>query len=354
MRSVTELPLHGGKAPRWLFGRMVKLSKAISYVIIDDFGADELIRRLADPNWFQALSCAIGYDWHSSGTTTVTMGALREALNDSGSVYIAGGKGKAGLNTPSDIIKGADALSVTGSIKDLQEKSRIAAKIDSALVYDDVGIYHHTLVFSRSGKWSVVQQGMSKKGSTAIRFQWYSDLVDEKDTANEPHSSIASRYRTSSLDLTNHENKWARESSKEALEEYDRMLNRSYPERHSIVMSMDMSKRAREMIARANELDPRSYNDLLLVKGVGRATLRSLAFVASLIYDRELAYRDPVMYAYNLGGKDRIPFEINRDTYDGVCRSMQDIIENAKIETNEKYKVLKRLNGSLASRAGKA
>ncbi|HIH50457.1 TPA: DUF763 domain-containing protein, partial [Candidatus Micrarchaeota archaeon] len=71
MRSVTELPLHGGRAPRWLFGRMVKLSQAISTVIIDEFGPDELVRRIADPNWFQALACAIGYDWHSSGTTTV-------------------------------------------------------------------------------------------------------------------------------------------------------------------------------------------------------------------------------------------------------------------------------------------
>jgi hypothetical protein len=30
-----------------------------------------------------------------------------------------------------------------------------------------------------------------------------------------------------------------------------------------------------------------------------------------------------------------------------VVRKMQGIIENAKIETNEKYKVLKRLNGSM-------
>ena len=69
---------------------------------------------------------------------------------------------------------------------------------------------------------------------------------------------------------------------------------------------------------------------------MGRATLRSLAFVSALIYEKELAYRDPVMYAYNLGGKDRIPFKINKKTYDSVCRSMNDIVENARIETGEK------------------
>lgn len=347
MHSVTELPLHGGKAPRWLFSRMVKLSEAISFVIMDDFGPDELVRRLADPNWFQALSCAVGYDWHSSGTTTVTMGALKEALNGSGDIFIAGGKGKAGLKTPSDIVKGTDSLSIPGRSDYLKEKSRLSAKIDSALVYDNIGIYHHTIVFSKSGKWSVVQQGMSKDSNIAVRFQWFCDLVDEKDTANEPHSSITSSHRAKSLDLTSNDNGWVRKSENEALGEYNRILAKSYPERHHIDMELDMSKRARDVIAKANDIDPKSYNDLLLIKGVGRATLRSLAFVSSLIYDKELAYRDPVMYAYNLGGKDKIPFPVPKKTYDDVIRNMQGIVENAKIETNEKYKVLKRLNRSM-------
>jgi hypothetical protein len=112
-------------------------------------------------------------------------------------------------------------------------------------------------------------------------------------------------------------------------------------------MDIDMSKRARDTIKRANDIDPEDYKELLLIKGVGRATLRSLAFVSALIYEKELAYRDPVMYAYNLGGKDKIPFEINRNTYDSVCKSMGDIIENAKLENNDKYKMLKRLSNSI-------
>jgi uncharacterized protein len=347
MHAVTELPLHGGRAPRWLFGRMVKLSKAISYVIMDDFGTDELITRLADPNWFQALACAIGYDWHSSGTTTVTMGALKEALNDSGEIYIAGGKGKAGLKTPSDIVEGVDALSIPGKTKELQETSRLSAKIDSSLVYDNIGIYHHTLAFSKSGRWTVVQQAMSSKSDMAVRFQWSDAIINKNDIASEPHSSIASNYHTNSLDITSRHNDWVRESGGEALEHYKKII--SYPQRHHIDMDVDMSKRAKEVITRANEIDPKNYKNILLIKGMGRATLRSLAFVSSLIYDKELAYRDPVMYSYNLGGKDRIPFKINKKTYDDVCRKMGDIIENAKMENNEKYNALKRLNTSLNS-----
>ncbi len=351
MHSATELPLHGGKAPRWLFSRMVKLSKAISFVIMDEFGPDELLKRIADPYWFQALSCAIGYDWHSSGTTTVTMGALREALNDSGEVYVAGGKGKTGLKTPEHITEGVDVLSITSEEQGFKELSKLSAKVDSSLVYDNIGIYHHNFVFSRSRKWAVVQQGMFTGSNMATRFQWFSDFVDKKDLANEPHSCVHTELHKSSLDLTNESNSWARASSVEALQEYNQMLTHSYPSRHNIRFNIDLSKRAQEVIHRANELEPKDFRELLLVKGVGRATVRSLAFVSSLIYDRELAYRDPVVYAYNLGGKDKIPFEINRKTYDSVVSSMEHIIDSARIETDEKYYILKRLNKAVTNTA---
>jgi len=93
---MANLPLHGGKAPKWLFKRMVNLSKAIIEVFIYEYGNKEFLRRISDPFWFQALSCVLGYDWHSSGTTTVTCGALKEAINPHDYGFaLAGGKGKA-------------------------------------------------------------------------------------------------------------------------------------------------------------------------------------------------------------------------------------------------------------------
>jgi hypothetical protein len=347
MHYATTLPLHGGKAPRWLFERMVKLGGEISTVIIDEFGPDELLRRISDRDWLQALACTIGYDWHSSGTTTVTMGALKEALNGSGEIYVAGGKGKAGTNTPKDIIEGTDRLSISGSAEKFAEYSRLAAKIDASMTYEDIGIYHHTFAFSRSGKWAVVQQAMKRNSDRAIRFQWFSDLVDDRDIANEPHSAVASSMRATTLDMTNSENKWAREGLPAALEDYDRVVSGSYPDRHGIIQNIDVSRRGREMIRKAGELEPGDYRQLLLIRGVGRSTLRSLAFVASLIYDRELAYRDPVAYSYNVGGKDGIPFRVNRSGYDSLIGCMKDIIDQAHLEKGEKYGALRRLDAYL-------
>ena len=104
--GVANLPLHGGKAPKWLFKRMVKLSRGITDVVIHEYGRDELLRRLSDPFWFQALSCVLGYDWHSSGTTTVTCGALNEAIDPQEHGFaMAGGKGKASRKTLEQIGK---------------------------------------------------------------------------------------------------------------------------------------------------------------------------------------------------------------------------------------------------------
>ena len=78
--GTANLPLHYGRAPRWLFQRMTHLAREITLVILEEFDAAEMLRRLSDPFWFQSLGCVLGFDWHSSGVTTTTCGALKEAL----------------------------------------------------------------------------------------------------------------------------------------------------------------------------------------------------------------------------------------------------------------------------------
>src|SRR4030042_5529737 len=99
------LPLHGGKAPYWLFSRMKKLSREIIMLMVSEYGAGEVLERISDPIWFQALGCVLGFDWHSSGLTTTVCGALKEGLRglerDSG-LCVAGGKGKTSRRPPAE------------------------------------------------------------------------------------------------------------------------------------------------------------------------------------------------------------------------------------------------------------
>jgi len=53
MRTRTEtaqLPLPGGRAPAWLFGRMVQSAREISIHVVTEFGPEGMLRRLSDPN----------------------------------------------------------------------------------------------------------------------------------------------------------------------------------------------------------------------------------------------------------------------------------------------------------------
>lgn len=44
--GTANLPLHYGKAPPWLFGRMTRLAREITIAIVTEFGAVEMLRRL--------------------------------------------------------------------------------------------------------------------------------------------------------------------------------------------------------------------------------------------------------------------------------------------------------------------
>lgn len=113
--GVTDLKLHPGHAPSWLTKRMKGLSKQIFRILIDDFGRSEALKRLGNPFWFQCLSHTLGFDWNSSGTTTVTCGILKDVLGEKFGIEVAGGKGKTSLKTPEEIKDKSRNLSLNWS-----------------------------------------------------------------------------------------------------------------------------------------------------------------------------------------------------------------------------------------------
>src|SRR5919206_1429225 len=101
-----DLPLHGGRVPQWLAERMTLLGTAIAESVLHHYGPSELLSRLSDPFWFQALGCVMGMDWHSSGITTSVLGALKRGLNPRAhelGVYVCGGRGRHSRNTPAEL-----------------------------------------------------------------------------------------------------------------------------------------------------------------------------------------------------------------------------------------------------------
>jgi hypothetical protein len=209
--GIANLPLHYGQAPRWLFDRMVKLAREITIAIVADYGPEEMLRRLSHPYWFQAFGCVLGYDWHSSGVTTVLCGALKEGIKglerDLG-FFVAGGKGRTSRHTPVELENWGELISLDST--PLVYASRMSAKVDSAAIQDGYQLYHHTFFFTRRGWWAVVQQGLNEKNRYARRYHWLGEAV--ASFVNEPHSAILSEARGQALNLVASESDPARYS----------------------------------------------------------------------------------------------------------------------------------------------
>jgi len=370
-----SLPLHGGNAPSWLTGRMQKLAKEVSSIIIDECGVDAFLARLSDPFWFQALGCVLGYDWHSSGVTTVVTGVLKTALSaENHGLVVCGGKGKTSRKTPSEIAQVAEEFGFSeDKTQSLVYASKMAAKVDNAAIQSGYQLYHHAFFVTENGKWTIVQQGMSAADKTARRYHWLSDAV--RSFVEEPHSAIVcDTARPTVLNMTAPESQGSRKASVDLSKEPTRKLihlaeNSTPPKernQQSLHQWLPTSKSGEDRklafldmprninwtaLSEAYELQPSNYEELLNISGVGPATVRGLALIAELVYGEEPSWKDPVKYSFAFGGKDGVPYPVNRAAMDESIQILKDAVQSAKMGDEEKVRALEGLRRFVAKDA---
>jgi len=333
---------------------MAKLARAVGEAVIMEYGGRELLRRLSDPIWFQALGCVLAFDWHSSGLTTTTCGALKLALSpEEHGIGVAGGKGAASRKAPAEIAALGEKLPLSDQkISSLQRASFLSAKVDSACVQDSHELYHHTIFFSEKGEWCVVQQGMKPSAGTARRYHWLGENVD--CFVEEPHAGIAAQGREGMvLDLTSGENAAARKASVDLIKDNPAHLKRYFsgqrtladielPARHEL-LPIDISQEGWAELQRAYELQPKDYEELVSLRGIGRSKLRALALLSQLLFGTPLDWSDPARYSFAHGGKDGIPFPVQKKDYDHSIQVLKQAVESAKVGEAERLRALKRL-----------
>lgn len=346
-----DLPLHGGRAPRWLFARMVRLSREILLLLAEEFGTFEVLRRLSDPHWFQALGCLLGFDWHSSGLTTTTCGALKEALKEVGpelGLFAAGGKGAASRQTPDEITSWAEKLGIEAA--PLVYASRMSAKVDSAALQDGFQIYHHTFFFDRNGNWCVVQQGMKESVHLARRYHWFSAGL--QSFVVEPHSGVVGEKSSLVLNLVAKEAEPARTVIPELAQrppdhlvrELSHLKSLKLPERHALLLSDINPRRLESVFLRTYEAQAENFEALLGVPGLGAKGLRALALLSELVYGAPASFRDPARFSFAHGGKDGTPYPVDRATYDKTIAVLEQAIRRARLGEREELAALRRLS----------
>jgi len=377
-RGIATFTLDYGKCPRWLFDRMVKLGREMVWVITREYGPDEFIRRIADPVWFQSLGTVLAFDWNASGLTTILTAALKEAIrgNERGlGLFICGGKGKTSRKTPDEIMDWGNILSLPApKVDNLVYNSKMAAKVDSALVQDGFQIYHHSFFFSKNGAWAVVQQGMNTVNLTARRYHWYSEKIT--DLVCEPHSGIISQIRVPALNLTAQESTNTRKISTELVQgnyqglmkdieiirKYSSSLsqmvslrqgqaqvnllhleNKEFHRHPVLTENFSKSKYLERILNKVCETKPATYEELLAQEGVGPKTMRALSLVSEVIYGAKPSYEDPARYSFAHGGKDATPYPVDRRTYDESIAFFSRVVQKMRLSFTQKRAILAKL-----------
>jgi hypothetical protein len=345
--------------------RMLKLAKEIVNILIEEQGTTKLLQRLSDPHWFQAFGCVLAYDWHSSGVTTVVTGILKNVLSpEEHGIAVCGGKGKTSKRTPSDIDAVGEKFRFSEhTIHNMKHISKLTAKVDNAAIQAGYQLYHHAFLITRDKEWSVIQQGMSNDDRTARRYHW----LNKKLTSFviEPHNAIVGDVRRKiALNMTAKNSEGARRVSvdiaKEPTSKIMRLFKATRPLHQKSLQewlpegagdplqlsfeALNMPRNIRwKTMKRIYEFQPRNFEELLSLDGVGPATVRGLALVAELIYGEKPSWKDPVKFSFAYGGKDGVPFPVDCKAMDESIQLLQQAVQEAKIGDKEKRRSLQRL-----------
>jgi hypothetical protein len=303
--GAADLPLHYGYVPKWLAERMAKLGFAITESIITEYGKEEMLRRLSDPFWFQSFGAVMGMDWHSSGITTSVLGALKRAVNPHAKelgIYICGGKGKFSKQTPDELLRIADSTGLDGN--ELVRCSKLSAKVDNTAVQDGFQLYTHNFILSNTGEWTVIQQGMRTEDKTARRYHWHSKNI--KSFVEEPHTGVCGVNQGSILNLTAAEANTTRKgilqiNSGAPGEIMNAFQHLKMPSHHDVQARDVNLKRLGSILWLAHENQPKDFESLLLLQGVGPRTIQSLALVSEVIHGSPTRFKDPARFSFALG-----------------------------------------------------
>jgi uncharacterized protein len=346
--GVADLPLHGGRVPAWLAERMATLGTAIAESVTYHYGRAELLSRLSDPFWFQALGSVMGMDWHSSGITTSVMGALKKGLNPKAhelGIFICGGRGRHSRDTPQELRAIADRISMDGDA--LVRTSRLTARIDNNAIADGFQIYLHTFVLTADGDWAIVQQGMNEASRLARRYHWHSAAV--RDFTADPHTAIVGEPAGMIRNLVDRRARpaqdalltIARSDPAQTMAEVRKLV---MPAHHDVRREDVNAKRLGSVLALAHERDLRDFASFLLLEQLGPRTLQSLALVAEVVHGTPTRFADPARFSFAHGGKDGHPFPVPLKTYDESIAVLRRALDAAKLGHSDKLQGFSRLD----------
>ncbi len=356
---MAELRLCEGHIPQ--YKEMVELAKPLIEIMVEDLGKRKTIERFSDPFWFQSLACAMGFEHNYTGATTVTIKAIKEALQQDGEIFIFGGKGKEAINTPREI----EASRLRGKTKHkLIDISKQTAKADNSLLQDSYDLYFHAII-TDGDNYTVINQGMNEKEQLVRRYHWY----NPKDFEDVGLRTLTFKQ---SLDLESEDNKEIKKAIVDLVKDenpkkiirkalvlrnsYELYLRKMRPlwvsneekvlfeKISSVPYHLYFPKKLNEEALYVAHETARDFKDLIMQKNIGKNTIRGLAYLSSLIYGKEFLWENPQRYCYAYGTKASKPWYVERHAMKESASYLKELVSSMNIDKKKRKNILMRLS----------
>jgi len=342
------MPLHFGRVPSFLTERMGKMGDAIVESIVDNYGKSEVLTRMSDPNWFQALGAVMGMHWNSSGVTATVLGSLQRQINPKArslGLYILGGKGKRMGWSTKQINRVSENHGLSG--QELVHACNLTRRIDNNAVQDGYGLYQQYFILSDEGEWTSISQGMNRRTRRARRYHWHSPTV--RSFVEQPHTGIVGIERQQVLNLVDQDagtlrNNIVSLSQDRPKEVIEALRSLDLPDRHDVQKSDVNLARLGSVLNLAYNRDVEKFDDLVMMHGVGPRTLKALAMASEVIHGDATRFDDPARFSFAVGGKDGRPHPIDEKSFDETVSMLQNSVDSAKLGDKDKSAALKRLH----------
>ena len=342
------MPLHFGRVPSFLTERMGKMGNAIVESIVENYGKSEVLTRMSDPNWFQALGAVMGMHWNSSGVTATVLGSLQRQINPRSKtlgLHILGGKGKRMGWTTKQINRVSDQHGLPG--QELVHACNLTRRVDNNAVQDGYGLYQQYFILSDEGEWTSISQGMNRQTRRARRYHWHSPTVES--FVNRPHTGIVGIEQQQVLNLVDGEasslrNNMVALTKDRPGEVIEALRSLELPDRHDVRKGDVNMARLGSVLNLAYNRDIEQFDDLVMMQGVGPRTLKALAMASEVIHGDATRFEDPARFSFAVGGKDGRPHPIDEKSFDETVSMLQNSVDAAKLGDKDKSAALKRLH----------
>jgi hypothetical protein len=188
---------------------------------------------------------------------------------------------------------------------------------------------------------------MNKNNRRARRYHWHSPTV--RSFVDAPHTGIVGEKGVPILNLTDKKADMLRTNivgltKEKPAEVLDTYRGISMPNRHDVREEDVNMTRLGSVLNMAYNRDIDNFEDLVMMKGVGPRTLKSLAMVSEVVHGDASRFEDPARFSFAIGGKDGRPHPIDTKAMDETIDMLQNSVEKAKMGDKEKSRAIKRLH----------